>query len=151
MAAPKLLAGVATIKNANGTISTAAIGAATNKLQSVSLRDQFDKASTKDGKGFIIGKGGNSRERMVTVELYFIGDNTPSTLAQAKTNTKLPVEMFEVFTFANTDVAFLDGDWNYEDGTYDGRVGEYHKLTVTVSQVQKSDGTFGALAVVSDS
>jgi len=151
MAAPKLLNGVATIKNVNGTVSTAAIGAGTNRLNSISVKDQFEKAQLKDGKGFIIGKGGSSRERMVTVELFFIGDNTPSTLGQAKTNTKLPDDMFEVFTFAATDVGFLNGDWNYEDGTYDGRVGEYHKCTVTLSQVQKSDGSFGALSPVSDS
>jgi|SRR6185503_1612744 len=148
MPAPKLLAGVAACKGAYGTIAYAAVGATKNKVNSHALQDQFQKAQLMDGDGFIIGKSGHSRERTLAVELFFIGDDTPSLLATAKTNSKLPDEMFEVITIASTGITFMDGTWNYEGGTYDGRVGEYHKCTLNISQVQKSDGTYSSLALV---
>jgi hypothetical protein len=148
MPAPKLLAGIAACKGAYGTLAYAALGATKNKVASHALRDQWDKARLQDGDGYIIGKSGTARERTLTKEFYFIGEDVPSTLAAAKTNTKLPDEMFEVITIAGTGLTFEDGTWNYEGGSYDGRVGEYHKCTLEMSQVQKSDGTYGALALV---
>lgn len=131
----------------DGTVAFAALTAAKNKMQSHQLQDQFTKSQLQQGDGDIIGKAGTARERRVTLEIVIIDESAPSTLATAKTNTVLPADMFGLITVAATGIGFLDGDWNYEGGTYNGRVGEYHSLSLEASQVQQGSA-FVALPLV---
>lgn len=140
-------AGKVALHGIDGTVAYGALTAVKNKMQSHQVQDQFDKSQLKDGTGDIIGKAGNSRERRVTLEVIIIDESTPSTLAAAKANTILPADMFSLITVANSGITFLDGDWNYEGGTYNGRIGEYHSLTLEAAQVQNG-ANFVALPLV---
>lgn len=140
-------AGKVAIHGIDGTVAYGSLTSAKNKVQSHQLQDQFQKTNLMDGSGDIIGKAGYSRERTVTIETIIIDESSPSALATAKTNTALPADMFTAVTIANSGITFLDGSWNYEGGTYDGRVGEYHKLTLTLTQVDVG-GTLGHLSPV---
>ncbi len=103
-----------------------------NKVQSHSLRDEFDKVDFKNGDGSIIGRAATNRQHSVTVEVVFYD---PTVEATARAATKL-ADMFALVTLAGTNLGgnpgFLDGNWNYEGGTYDGRMGEYHKYTLNL-------------------
>jgi hypothetical protein len=100
-----------------------------NKVQSVSLRDDFAKANFLDGGGNIIGRAGYNHERTLTVEVIFYS----TTESLARTASVLAV-MFDIVTIAGTGAAGIDGTWNYESGSYDGRQGDYHKYTLTLWQ-----------------
>ena len=140
-------AGKVALHGIDGTVAFGALTAAKNKMQSHQLQDQFDKSELKDGAGDIIGKVGTSRQRRVTLEVIVIDESAPSTLAAAKTNTILPADMFTLITIASSGITALDGDWNYEGGTYNGRIGEYHTLSLEAAQVQNGS-SFVALALV---
>lgn len=148
MAAPKRLAGRAACHGIDGTVAYAAVGATNILLNGVNLQDQWQKSQLMDGNGFIVGKAGSGRERTLSVELFFVALTGTNTLANAKAASKLPDEMFDIITLATTGIPFIDGTWNYEGGSYDGKAGDYHKCTVNLSQVQAADGTFGSLALV---
>jgi len=140
-------AGKVALHGIDGTVAFGALTAAKNKMQSHQLQDQFTKSQLQQGDGDIIGKAGTARERRVTLEVIVIDESTPSTLAAAKTNTILPADMFTLITVASSGITALDGDWNYEGGTYNGRIGEYHSLSLEAAQVQNGS-SFVALALV---
>ncbi len=140
-------AGKVALHGIDGTVAYGALTAVKNKLQSHQVQDQFTKSQLQQGDGDIIGKAGTARERRVTLEVTVIDESAPSTLATAKTNTILPADMFSIIAVASSGIAFLDGDWNYEGGTYNGRIGEYHSLSLEASQVQQGSN-FVALPLV---
>jgi len=129
------LAGKVALHGIDGTVAFGALTAAKNKMQSHQLQDQFTKSQLQQGDGDIIGKAGTARERRVTLEVIIIDDTTPSSLVTAKANTVLPTEMFSLITIASSGITALDGDWNYEGGTYNGRIGEFHSLSLEAAQV----------------
>ncbi len=100
-----------------------------NKVQSIAVRDDFAKVNFLDGGGNIIGRAGHNHERTCTVEVIFY--STTETLSRTAATMAV---MFDIVTIAGTGIGFVDGTWNYDSGSYDGRQGEYHKYTLTLWQ-----------------
>jgi hypothetical protein len=145
---PRKLAGKAAIHGVDGTMTFDSIATTQFKIQSYSLKDNAEKSRLQQGDGDIIGKAATGKERLLTLEFIVIGDDTPSTLADAQAASKLPLDIFTVITLAATNLTDLTGDWNYESGSFDGRIGDYLKFTFELSQVEVAAGTFDKLTPV---
>src|SRR5256885_5556841 len=102
-----------------------------NKVNGHTLTDNFDKTDFKDGDGTIIGRAGFNPQHTLTLEVMFYDPTNPSVEAAARANTKLGV-MFGLVTIAGSSITFIDGDWNYEGGSYEGRMGEYHRFSLNL-------------------
>lgn len=123
------IAGTVFVRNADGTVAYTGVLAASSKLQSVSLSDEFDVIDVVDGSSnAIIGSDGSKRVFRTTIEAIFVA----ATTALAKAVTKLPETPLAVVTIASSGVSFLDGSWNYMGGQYQGSVGNAHRFTMTL-------------------
>ena len=104
--------------------------------QSHDLTDDFSKQEFLDGRGNIKGRAGYNRVRTATVEVIFSGD----TELAAKDKTKLPDDMFALVKMEQTGIDFLDGEWNYEGGRYNGANAAYHRYTLNLWQKVGANG-----------
>jgi hypothetical protein len=145
---PRKLAGKAAIHGVDGTMTFDSIATTQFKIQSYSLKDNAEKSRLQQGDGDIVSKAATGKERTLTLEFIVIGDDTPSTLSDAQAASKLPLDIFTVITLAATNLTDLTGDWNYESGSFDGRIGDYLKFTFELSQVEVAAGTFDKLTPV---
>ena len=141
------LSGTAAIHSVDGTVTFSGLVAGANLLQGHNVTDSFDISKLQNGEGDIVGKAATGRELKATVDVIIIDSSDPQTLAAAKTNTVLPLSALMTVTIASTGIAFLDGAWNFEGATYDGKIGDYHKMTLTLSQTKVS-GVFGILTPI---
>jgi len=144
MAGPTLrLIGAAAAFGVKATVAYDGVIAGANTPQSHDFTDDFTKQDFMDGRGNIIGRAGHNRVRTASVEVIFTG----STEAEALAKTKLPADMFALVTIAQSDIADLDGDWNYEGGRYNGANAGYHRFTINLWQKVGATGPT-ALALV---
>jgi hypothetical protein len=132
MASKQLIGVPAPFGTLTTTLGYTGVLTSVNKVQSHSLRDDFDKADLKNGDGAIIGRAATNRQHTVTVETIFYD---ASVEANARSATKL-ADMFALVILGGTGLGgnpgFLDGNWNYDGGSYDGRMGDYHKYTLNL-------------------
>lgn len=107
------------VRGVQGTLQivTGAVTLATadNKLTSVSVQDRFDVTEVRDGKGALFAAAAGEITRRCSIRMIPLDSSVSSTLAQAKTNIKLPgrLEKVTLASFGNTNV---DGDWHYAGG-----------------------------------
>ena len=92
------------------------LAAADNKPQSVEVDRQFDVAQVRDGKGAFVAAVASEITDTLKVRMIVIDSSVSSTLAQAKTNLKLPERMGKV-TLAGFGNANVDGDWHFTGGS----------------------------------
>lgn len=91
------------------------LATADNKPVSVSVQDRFDIAEARDGKGALFAASAGEITRRCSVRFIPLDSSVSSTLAQAKTNMKLPERLGKV-TLASFGNANVDGDWHYAGG-----------------------------------
>lgn len=143
------LAGKATIMIVEAGVAYTGVAKTVNKSQNFRMTEAFDKAEFIDAaSGEIIGRGGHKRVRTCSVTVIFYDPSTPSTLAAVKTNTVLPDKMFSVVALSDTGLSWLDGNWNYEGGNYDGSYGSSHQFTLDLWQKVTDAGVGSSLALV---
>lgn len=143
------LSGKATLMIVEAGVAYTGVAKTVNKSQNFRMSESFDKGEFTDaGTGEIIGRGGHKRVRAVSVTVIFYDPSTPSTLAAVKTNTKPPDKMFAIVTLDATGLTWLDGDWNYDGGNYDGTYGNSHQYTLDVWQKVTDAGVGSALPLV---
>lgn len=123
------------LKSVFGTLTTTSawtgVITSVNKVNGHTLTDNFDKTDFKDGDGTIIGRAGFNPQHTLSLEVMFYGDDSPSTEVRAGNNTLLP-PIFGIVTIAGSLIAFINGTWNYESGSYVGNQGEYHKYSLAL-------------------
>lgn len=118
-----------------------------NEPTGLNLRATFDKADVQGSNGRTIARGGSDERHMLTVDVTFKANQANPTRAQAKATPKLPGK-FAIVTLSSFGNTLIDGDWNYEEGTLAITAKGDLKATITLSRMEKSDGSMGAMTPV---
>lgn len=129
------------------TVAFSGVATTQNEPTGANLRDGFDKADIKGRDGRTISRGAANRRHLLTVDILFKDESGSPTRASADAVTKLPA-MFGTVTLAGFNNTLYDGDWNYEEGTLAVSNTSEQKATLTLSRMEKADGTVGAMTTV---
>lgn len=89
--------------------------AADNKSLTMELTDEFGLTELKDGLGETYGLVASPNTRRLRVRFIPFDSGAPGTLAQAKSNCKLP-ERLAIIEIRATGCADFDLDWHYTGG-----------------------------------
>ena len=137
--------GEISVTSLDGTISYTGVATTAIEPESVSLNDAVNSVERKNKRGATVSRTAFERVHTMTVEAAF-KDGTDTAGAKAATVLATPLA---IVTLASFGVAGIDGTWNYDGGTYNGRAGDVHKYTLNLYRVSEADGTPASLAVAS--
>lgn len=128
------LLGKFTVWGTPGTATFTGLAAADIKVKGVELSDNVSVADARDGAGYIFGSSVRRDTHVLTLTLIPFDSSSPSLLATAKSNVKLPAEG-AVITIGSFGATVIDGDWNYIGGA---RIvyADDDQQTVTIQGVQ---------------
>lgn len=143
-----VLYGEATVFSLDGmTVAFSGVATTQNEPTGLSLRASFDKVDVMGSGGRTISRGGADERHTLTVDVTFKADQANPTRAQGRATPKLPGK-FAIVTLDAFGNTLFDGDWNYEDGSLAITAKGDLKATLTLSRMEKADGTMGAMTAI---
>lgn len=107
--------GLAAVFGAKGTVAYTGVSTTQNKKLGTPLDDEFNVVEGKDGAGEVFGVAASGRKHKITIVIVPVDPTSPSSLATAASNIKLPDPLAKV-TLAGFGNSLYDGDWNYIGG-----------------------------------